>query len=288
MIVQNLFERKLKKIQQRIMVRKQKKYFCIASFLINILQLNRQLKCSLLNLYYDQHCNFVVTFDNQSIYNFIDNQIGLGYINYTLLNIIMLRLLACTRYKKTYKYLQCYDVFKYVFLSQTSFPNPIIWINELLKLFIKKDSNLFQFQQILLIFSKTLLNKSQRIYNIQFRRNEYETSNFQHQFNNNSNLFLCEFSNYQVLSELVELKQQLYCNKMMLPYPKNLRIQVLNLIDQLQKEPLFISLQMKDQNQKSLVQQEKIYLLQQRIIKTLLLLQFKINLMIRLLIIIYL
>ncbi|CAD8141142.1 unnamed protein product [Paramecium pentaurelia] len=167
-----------------------------------------------------EYCNSVVAFDNQSIYNVIDNQIGLDYVDYTLLNNVIAQVISMytgiRRHTNT-----CNDM---IFSNMCPYPTLHFLIpsygllrsinddirkeneKELLKLLIKKDSKLFQCSMNPSYLSTTLIYRSKRIHNIYFRRNEYEISNIQHQFNNNSNIFLCESSNYQVLSELAELK----------------------------------------------------------------------------------
>ncbi|CAD8120553.1 unnamed protein product [Paramecium sonneborni] len=168
-----------------------------------------------------EYCNSVITFDNQSIYNVIDNQIGLDYVDYTQLNNVIAQVISTYTGVKRHTNI-CNNM---IFSNMCPYPTLHFIIpsygllrsvnndikrenqNELLKILIKKESKLFQCSINSAYLSTTLIYRSKRnIDNIFFRQNENQILNIQHQFNNNSNLLYCESSNYQILSELAELK----------------------------------------------------------------------------------
>ncbi|CAD8181658.1 unnamed protein product [Paramecium pentaurelia] len=82
------------KDQQRIMERKQKQCICIVSFLININNFIDSYNAVYSTRMMTEYCSSVVAFDNQAIQNVIDNQTGLDYVVYNLLNNVIAQVIS--------------------------------------------------------------------------------------------------------------------------------------------------------------------------------------------------
>ncbi|CAD8191740.1 unnamed protein product [Paramecium pentaurelia] len=113
-----------------------------------------------------EYYNSVFAFDNQAIQNDIDNQTGLDYVDYNLLNNIIAQVISMYTGIRGHKNTQQYDVFKYVSIPFISFPNPIKWIkgkglniNELQIIQFIENCFLKQIIILILIFNHMKFNQ---------------------------------------------------------------------------------------------------------------------------------
>ncbi|CAD8116536.1 unnamed protein product [Paramecium primaurelia] len=186
MNVQNLFERKIDYEDQSLIISSIRRNWIRFTIKINrglwkenrnnafVLYPSSQISNNFIDSYnavystrmMTEYCNSVVAFDNQAIQNVIDNQTGLDYVDYNLLNNIIAQVIGMYTGIRGHKNTQQYDVFKYVSISFTSFPNPIKWQRIKYKQIVKNLVQEVQLNQIKLFQSKMVSFKFQYVIQI--------------------------------------------------------------------------------------------------------------------------
>ncbi|CAD8215004.1 unnamed protein product [Paramecium octaurelia] len=160
-------------------------------------------------------------FDNQSMYNVIDHQLNLDFVDYKHLNNLVAQVISS--YTGLRRFNSC-DNSKFI-LNMCPYPrihylipsySKLTLINDykrkeldqrqFIKDITKKEQRLFQCPQNRRHLCTILLLRQKELNSFYGKFNNRLT-NLDHVFAQNTNIFQCKSSNYQVLPELAQMKQ---------------------------------------------------------------------------------
>ncbi|CAD8125041.1 unnamed protein product [Paramecium sonneborni] len=163
----------------------------------------------------------IIMFDNQSMYNVIDQQLDLDYLDYSHLNNVIAQIISSYTGLKRFNNISNSKLFQ----NMCPYPNLHYFIPSYGKMssindYIKKNQNQAQFikyltQKSIKLYqcpnnpqhlSTTLLLRQQEE-NPFYGKFDLTLQNLEHFYNQSPRVFQCTSSNYQVLSELASMKQ---------------------------------------------------------------------------------
>ncbi|CAD8159277.1 unnamed protein product [Paramecium pentaurelia] len=168
-----------------------------------------------------EHFDSIIMFDNQSIYNVIDQQLDLDYVDYSHLNNVIAQIIS------SYTGLRRFNNINNSKLFQNICPYPDLHyiipsygkmslINdytrkkqnqtEFIKYLTQKEIKLYQCPKNPKHLSTTLLFRQKEENNF-YGKFDLTLQNLEHFYQQNPLVFQCTSSNYQILPELAEMKQ---------------------------------------------------------------------------------
>ncbi|CAK84284.1 unnamed protein product (macronuclear) [Paramecium tetraurelia] len=168
-----------------------------------------------------EHCNSVVMLDNQSMYNTIDSQIGLDYVDYSHLNNLVCQIISSytglRRYSnidngKLFTGLCPYPLIHYVIPSYGQLASINDQINkqlnekQLIQQITKPAQRLFYSEMKPEHICASFVHRSQH-QNKFFGQQDLTLQRMKIKYQANPNVFQCQSKNYTVIPELAQLKQ---------------------------------------------------------------------------------
>ncbi|CAD8168768.1 unnamed protein product [Paramecium pentaurelia] len=168
-----------------------------------------------------EHFDNIIMFDNQSMYNVIDQQLDLDYVDYSHLNNVIAQIIS------SYTGLRRFNNIDNSKFFQNMCPYPALHyfipsygrmslINdytrkkqnqtEFIKYLTQKEIKLYQCPKSPQHLSTTLLFRQQEENNF-YGKFDLTLQNLEHIYKQNPRVFQCNSANYQILSELAEMKQ---------------------------------------------------------------------------------
>ncbi|CAD8196492.1 unnamed protein product [Paramecium octaurelia] len=178
---------------------------------------NAVLSFNAMNYYFDS----ITMFDNQSMYNVIDHQLNLDFVDYKHLNNLVAQVISS--YTGLKRFNSC-DNLKF-FQDVCPYPDihylipsygKLTLINDykrkeldqgqFIKYITKKEQRLYQCPQNRRSLSTNLLLRQKELNNFYGKFNS-TLKNLDHEFGQSTHIFQCTSSNYQVLPELAQMKQ---------------------------------------------------------------------------------
>ncbi|CAK64881.1 unnamed protein product (macronuclear) [Paramecium tetraurelia] len=167
------------------------------------------------------HFHSITMFDNQSMYNVIDQQLDLDYVDYSHLNNLVAQTISSYTGLRRFNNI---DNSKF-FSGMCPYPNLHYFVpsygkmtlindytrkelsqNEFIKYLTKKEIKLYQSPNNPQHLSTTLLFRQKEPNHFYGKFNQ-TLQNLSHVYNQSPRIFQCNSSNYQVLSELAQMKQ---------------------------------------------------------------------------------
>ncbi|CAD8085825.1 unnamed protein product [Paramecium sonneborni] len=165
--------------------------------------------------------NSITMFDNQSMYKVIDQQLDLDFVDYSHLNNLVAQIISSYTGLRRFN---CIDNAKF-FANMCPYPQMHYFIpsyakmtsindysrkelsqREFIKYITNKESRLYQCPKNSKYISTTLLFRQKEVNNF-FGKFDLTLQNLEHFFNQSPRIFQCTSSNYQILSELAEMKK---------------------------------------------------------------------------------
>ncbi|CAD8073878.1 unnamed protein product [Paramecium primaurelia] len=168
-----------------------------------------------------EHFDRIIMFDNQSIYNVIDQQLDLDYVDYSHLNNVIAQIISSytglrrfnnINNSKLFQNICPYSDLHYIIPSygKMSLINDYTRNKqnqtEFIKYLIQKEIKLYQCTKNPKHLSTTLLFRQKEENNFYGKFN-LTLQNLEHFYQQNPLVFQCTSSNYQILPELAEMKQ---------------------------------------------------------------------------------